>query len=129
MIVLTEIRARNIGTVEHLLPNYDFYYALPHENFYGGMGMYVSKSIGSIQAINDLNFTKTCQSCKCAVETLYIRFDYGKRSYILEGMYRHPNGNIKHFIEDLESMLTKIDKKCTGYFCRRYQYRPHQIRK
>ena len=63
--------------------------------------MCVSKSIGSIQTIDDLNFTKTCQCSKCAVETLYIRFDYGKGSYILGGMYRHPNGNIKHFIEDL----------------------------
>ena len=58
VIVLTEIGARNIGTLEHLLPNYDFYYTLPREKFYGGVGMYVSKSIGSIQAIDDLNFTK-----------------------------------------------------------------------
>ena len=114
MIVLTEIGARNIGTVEHLLPNYDFYYTLPREIFYGGVGTYVSKSIGSIQTIDDLNFTKTCQCSKCAVETLYIRFDYGERSYILGGMYWHPNGNIKHFIEDLEN--TKIDNKCTAIF-------------
>ena len=128
VIVLTEIGARNIGTVEHLLPNYDFYYTLPRENFYGGVGMYVSKSIGSIQTIDDLNFTKTCQCSKCAVETLYIRFDYGKRSYILGGMYRHPNGNIKHFIDDWESTLTKIDNRRTAIFVG-YQYRPHQIRK
>ena len=80
--------------------------------------MYVSKSIGSIQTIDDLNFTKTCQCSKCAVETLYIRFDYGKISYILGGMYRHPNGNIKHFIDDLESTLTKNDNKCTAIFVR-----------
>ena len=116
VILLTEVGARNIGTVEHLLPNYDFYYTLPRENFYGGVGMYVSKSIGSIQTIDDLNFTQTCQCSKCAVQTLYIRFDYGKRSYILGGKYRHPNGNIKHFTEDLENTLTTITKKCTAFF-------------
>ena len=78
--------------------------------------MYVRKSIGSIQTIDDLNFTKTCQCSKCAVETMYIRFDYGKRSYILGGMYRHPNGNIKQFIEGLENTVTKIDKKCAAIF-------------
>ena len=116
MFVLAEISTRNIGTVEHLLPNYDFHYTLPRENVYGGVGMYVSKSMGSIQTIDELNFTNTCQCSKCAVETLYIRFDCGKRSYILGRMYRHSNGNIKHFTEDLENTLTKIDEKCKAIF-------------
>ena len=66
--------------------------------------------------MDDLNCTRTCQCRKSVVESLYIRFDYGKRSYILGGMYRHPNSNIKHFIEDLENTLTKIDKKGTAIF-------------
>ena len=43
--------------------------------------MYVSKSIGSIQTNGDLNLTNTCQCNKCAVETLYIGFDYSKTLY------------------------------------------------
>ena len=33
--------------------------------------------------------------------------------YIIGGIYRHPNGNIKHFIESLSNLLNKLDKKTT----------------
>ena len=40
VIVLTEIGARNISTVEHLLDDYEFLYTSPKSNMYGGVGLY-----------------------------------------------------------------------------------------
>ena len=42
IIVAIEIGARNIGTVEHLLPNYDCHYILPHDNYFVGVGIIYS---------------------------------------------------------------------------------------
>ena len=36
VIILTEIGARNISTVENLMEGYDFHYVLPIDNMYGG---------------------------------------------------------------------------------------------
>ena len=44
-IMLTEIEARNISTVEHLLDGYEFLYTLPKSNMYGGVGLYLCKDI------------------------------------------------------------------------------------
>ena len=80
--VLSEIGARNIGTVEHLLPHHDFHYVLPRDNYFGGVGIYIHEYIFGVQ--------------------------------IMDEIYRHPNGNIKHFLTDLENALTKIDGKYTA---------------
>jgi len=42
VIILTEIGARNITTVECLLDDYEFMYCLPKNNMYGGVGLYIS---------------------------------------------------------------------------------------
>ena len=33
--------------------------------------------------------------------------------YVIAGIYRHPNGTVNHFIDDLETALNKIDDKIT----------------
>ena len=73
VIVLSEIGARNIGTVEHLLSNYDFYYVLPKENNFGGVGIYVHKDLDTVQIMDDLSMQETCPCSKCNVESLFIK--------------------------------------------------------
>ena len=52
VIVLTEIGARNISTVEHLLDDYEFLYTLPKSNMYGGVGLYLSKDVTNVNILN-----------------------------------------------------------------------------
>ena len=33
--------------------------------------------------------------------------------FIVGGIYRHPNGNVKHFVNDLETALDKIPEEIT----------------
>ena len=44
---------------------------------------------------------------------MFIKFSYMKRLYVVGGIYRHPNGNIKHFVSDLENALSSIVLNCT----------------
>ena len=65
IIVLSEIGARNIGTVEHLLPNHDFHYVLPRDNYFGGVGIYIHKDIFGVQIMDELSIYKSCCCSKC----------------------------------------------------------------
>ena len=114
IIVLSEIGARNIVTVQHRLSNYDFYYVFPKDNNIGGVGIYVYNDVDSVQIMTDLSMQKTCRCSKCNFESLFIKFIYHRRSYILGGKYRHSNGSIQHFLTNLEDTLSKINIKRTG---------------
>ena len=111
IIVLTEIGARNISTVEHLLDDYEFLYTLPKSNMYGGVGLYFSKDITNVNILNNVCINKTCHCSKCDYESMFISFKFQKNEFIIGGIYRHPNGNMKHFVDDLERTLMTINGK------------------
>ena len=48
------------------------------------------------------------------MESLFARFDYGGETYTICGIYRHPNGNTRHFVEDLEGALDKLGPNTTS---------------
>ena len=83
VIVLTEIGARNLNTVECLLHNYEFHYISPENNMFGGVGIYISDNFNGVQAIDDFTITKTCNCKKCEMESLFIGFSYKNIEFVL----------------------------------------------
>ena len=113
IIVFTAIGTRNKGLVKHLFENYEFHYVLALDNLYGGVGIYFNKDIQNLEIL-DTSIEKSCHCIKCEMESLFARFDYGGETYTLCGLYRHPNGNTRHFVEDLEGALDKLGPKTTS---------------
>ena len=107
-IILTEIGARNITTVQNIMNGYNFYYVIPENNFYGGVGIYVHNSITDVCVMDELNIGKSCRCPRCENESIFLKLTYCKRDFIVGGICRHPNGNVKHFVSDLEVSLDKI---------------------
>ena len=103
--ILTAIDARNLSVVLNLFPNYTFHYIRPHNNNYGGVGIYTHNSLLNVVMMDDLMLTKTCDCSKCEFESLFIKFMYNGISYTLGGIYRHPSGNVSHFVSALETTL------------------------
>ena len=64
IVVISEIGARNISTVENLLPGYSFYYVLPSSNAYGGVGIYFSECIEEITVLDEKTLQKSCHCLK-----------------------------------------------------------------
>ena len=58
---------------------------------------------------DDIKLTISCDCVKCDIESLFIAFCYRGTTYIVGGIYRHPNGNVSHFMSDLEAVLNQID--------------------
>ena len=112
IVVLTEIGSRNIDTVKYLLDSHEFYHVAP-VNMYGGVGIYVSNNITKVQTLDNIALTKTCRCSKCEMESLFLKVFYMNDEYVIAGIYRHPNGTVNHFVNDLEATLNKIDDKMT----------------
>ena len=111
VIILTEIGARNLSVVLNLFQNYNFHYVLPHNNNYGGVGIYTHDSLLNIVLRDDVMLTKSCNCSKCEFESLFIEFMYNGLSFTVGGIYRHPSGNVTHFVSSLETILTKLDDR------------------
>ena len=101
VIVLCEIGARNISTVENLFPGYDLYCVLPQNNMFGGVGIYLHRDLEHVKIIDGLYVDKTCHCSKCKIESIFVSFTYLRREYVVGGIYRHPKGNVNHFTNDL----------------------------
>ena len=113
VIVLTEIESKNISVVEILLPDYNFHYVLPEKNKCGGVGIYTCNSLTNVIVKDDIKLAISCDCVKCEIESLFIEFCYRGTTYIVGGIYRHPNGNVSHDISDLEAVLNQIDNDKT----------------
>ena len=61
--------------------------------------------------MEDLVLTKSCDYSKCEFESLFIEFVYNGILYTVGGIYRHPSGNVSHFVSSLETILTKLDDR------------------
>ena len=116
VILLAEIGARNLCTVEHLLPYYYFYHVIPKSNMFGGVGIYISDELQDVSVMDELKLIRTCNCNTCDFESLFINFTFRNTKYTLGGIYRHPGGNVFHFTKDLEGSLIKLDKSRTCIF-------------
>ena len=80
---------------------------------YGGVGIYVSSNIDNVLVLDNIAVEKTCLCPKCEIEFLFINFSYMHENYVIGVIYRHPNGIVNHFVNDLENTLVKFDNKTT----------------
>ena len=106
VIILTEIGARNITTIQYIMNGYNFYYVIPENNFYGGVGIFVHNNIFDVCVMDERKIGKSCHCPRCENESIILKFTYCKT--IVGGIYRYPSGNVKHFVSDLEVCPNKI---------------------
>ena len=93
---------------EDFFPNYHVYSDTPNHNRYGGVAILIKKGIGEITIKDDLRLQKSCECQKCETENKWIELKTPEATYIVGGIYRHPNGNVQHFIKDLEDCIGMV---------------------
>ena len=111
VIILTEIGARNLSVVLNLFQNYNFHYVQPHSNNYGSVGIYTHDSLLNVVLRYGILLTKSYNCSKCEFDSLLIEFMFYGLSSTVGGIYRHPSGNVTHFVLSLETILTKLDDR------------------
>ena len=90
------------------------YHVIPENNFYGAVGINVHNSIIDVCVMNDLKIGKSCYCPRCENESIFLKFTHCKKDFMVGGIYRHPNGNGKHFVSDLEFSLNKIPDRISA---------------
>ena len=113
VILLTEIGARNLSLVEHLFLGYTFHYVIPECSMVGGVGIYIKDNLTNVSVVPRY-INKSCNCSRCLFESMTVYFTAGKNDYCVTGIYRHPGGNVDHFVTDLEISLNQEDHNRTS---------------
>ena len=113
VIILTEIGSRNLTVVEKIFPNYTCFHKIRQRNNWGGVGIYIHNSLSNVGLLDEINIVLEYDCMKCEVESLFVEFMFNGAMYTVGGIYRHPNGNVSHFVAALECVLHKINTKRT----------------
>ena len=115
VLVLTEIGVWNIEVAVNHFSTYTFNYILPQKNSYGGVGIFINNYVSNISFRSNV-VNRTCRCSKCDFESLLVDFTFANIKYTLLGAYRHPNGNVLHFNDDVENCIINIEKDRTALF-------------
>ena len=115
IIILTEVWTSNIQFYHNILPGYNFIYDLPLNSIVGGVAMFIQKDI-SFNIRDDLKIP--CNNYK--IENIFIEFKLNSASYVIGGIYRHPNYAIVPFQTDVDNIMQKLSlsnrKTCCAFF-------------
>ena len=113
IIILSEIGKDACHYMSSVFQGYSCTYKLPKDNAYGGVAIFTSKNDIVTTERDVLAIEKTCACPKCVVEDVWLQCTKNNETIIVGGVYRHPNGNTKHFTSDLERSLSKLTKNET----------------
>ena len=111
VIILTEIGIDAFHYMSQTFENCMQFFQLPKLNEYGGVGIFVRDSHYEVVEREDLCVEKTCTCKECNFENVWVEITDQDQKYIIGGIYRHPNGKISHFNNDLENSLNKMNKQ------------------
>ena len=104
VIVLSEIWSNNIDFYGNIIKGYTLYHDLPVNSNVGGIGMFIKNKL-KVKLRPDLSLQKFPQNI---VEDIWIEITKNNNSYIVGGIYRHPDQNISFFSDALDVILNKI---------------------
>ena len=99
VIILTEIWGSNITFFTNALTDYCFIYELPDNSLVGGVGMFIKNNLSFIIR-EDLKMNSTSYK----IESLFVEVIRQDKTFLIAGIYRHPNNNINLFKDDLDAI-------------------------
>ena len=112
IILMSEVGNDALAYINsNLFPGYNCYVNPSTNNAYGGVAILTREELGPAKIRSDFVIEKTCTCSKCNWETLWVDVDINHISYTLAAIYRHPNGDPRHFIEGMAKVLERLPKK------------------
>ena len=115
VIFLSEIGKVNVALAESIFVGYKLIHQ-PPSTAKGGAGMLVKiNTFDSISEIKDPKYCvdKKCNCTNCIVESVRVKLISNKNEFIFSSIYRHPNGNIDHFVDSIEHIFSNLKDNVT----------------
>ena len=113
VILLSELGKPNIGLIEKIFSEYKLFYNASTISK-GGAGALVRKeSFDSIEILEgeEYNLIKKCDCSKCIFENIWLNLTNNGNKFIVGCVYRHPDGNISHFIDSFSHIVNNVNDK------------------
>ena len=113
IILLSEIGRDGSRYLDSVFPNYDSEFDLPKNNNYGGVAI-LAKRCFNMTLKSEMKLVKECTCNKCEFESIWVTINSPSTSILIGCTYRHPNGNIDHFINQFSKILETVphDSNC-----------------
>ena len=108
IILLSEIGKDGHRYLKSTFPNYTAEFVLPKCSSYGGVAILALDNTYEMTVNTDLNITKACNCAKCQIEDIWLDITCEGKKFTVVAIYRHPNGNIEHFTQQLALSLHKV---------------------
>ena len=116
VIMLSEVGKNNIECLSNLFDNYNFEF-VPAKSTKGGVGIYYKQSHTLVSVTkSQLSNNLTCGCGYCEVEDICIKLIAYGNSCTCMACYRHPNGNVVHFVNALENVLSGLQSDDLFFF-------------
>ena len=111
IIFLTETGKVNIEWAESIFKGYKFLNEPPSSKI-GGAGMLINTN--SFETVEELFDNKYCinLNCNCSlcqVENKWVKLKNKGKEFITGVVYRHPNGNVEHFLDSFEPIFSETN--------------------
>ena len=112
VLLLTEIGKTDINYINKVFDDYTLYAELPKSNK-GGAGILVKKDkFDDIEVLSEFKPLKLeCECAKCLTESVFLEIKSKKKSIMVGCIYRHPNGNVTHYNDSINTYLNNIKTK------------------
>ena len=113
IIALTELGQTTKEFIEQIFDNYEIFLdEAPSTK--GGAALLVQKNvfqnITPLDSNSGYGFANGCTCTNCKVESRFITLESGINKLTVCCIYRHPNGDINHFNEQLQNIINNIDR-------------------
>ena len=112
IILLSEIGKEGYRYLKSVFPNYNYETDLPKNNSYGGVAIVTHMDL-KMNIKNDFQLKKECNCTRCHCENVWVDVEFQNSSFVIGCFYRHPNGNIEHFSNQLSKTLENIASDST----------------
>ena len=112
LIFISETGHVNISSIEDVFKGYSFIYE-PPSTAKGGAGILIkNNSFESIVKLENSQFRidKTCNCNNCLIENVWVKLKSHGKEIVTGCIYRHPGGNIEHFIRSSEHIFTNLNE-------------------
>ena len=112
IICLTEVRRTSLALIEMVFPDYLIYLDNP-ATAKGGVALLLKKNkfsnITELGPGTGFDLKGKCNCTHCLIENKWLRFNINNQVVIIGGIYRHPKGNIEHFNNALNNVISQIN--------------------
>ena len=105
VICLSEIWSYNLEVYKAIFQGYIAHFQSPTETIVGGVALFIKNQYKTTEK-KDL---KTVNSDEVKVEDLWIEVtSISDETFLISVFYRHPKGNVNHFSNSMEDIITKV---------------------